>query len=673
MPQLDDSTLATLAAICGTSKSPEFFAEVRDAVALVHFRERIRRHARAFGKIAEAAATVLQYIDALDLDARQIFEEVLGKKNDIARGLEALVQLDTAEHSTNGEYEKQSPWLFAWVKGLSELEGVTHSVAGLSSPYTRARRRPGPRHIKLGIDGKPISGGRRGGRGQSSGYRNLEVLIQHLTNIVTQSGGRLTFNDDHHAGTLVAALKLLRSHLPPECPAVPPRSTMRRMKERSITPPRRQTPQDLYDVAVHAKSEHHKAVAETLRAAGVDLARVDQYDIACAAEIHAREGAQPWEAFQIAVAHALIESCYIDREITRVLGDAGVMALKMPELDDVTLATLAAICEASESAEFFAEVRNAIELAHFRYRIRRHAQAFGKIANEVATLLQHIHVLGPDARDVLEEFLGEKNDFTQGLAEFVTPYIEEHFTDGEYEQQTPLLFAWVKALIRLEGVAHWTAGLPMPYTLAPCGSGRRYLKVGIDGRPVSSRGRRGRPRGRSGLSSGYGNLEVFVDHLTNIVTQSGGRLTFNDHHHSGNLVAALKLLRNHLPPECRTIPPKPTLRRIKERSTTHLYRLTPEDLYDGKVLAKPKHHNAIVEAVRAVGVDPAQVDEMLIACAAEIHARVGAPPNEAFPIALAYSLSENGYIDRELAKKVLRGLPASARSTTRRIKKRPSK
>jgi hypothetical protein len=100
MPQLDDSTLATLAAICGTSKSPEFFAEVRNAIALAHFRERIRRHAQHFKKIANAAATLLQHIDALSLDAREMFEEIWGKKNDIARGLETLVQLQQSTPRT---------------------------------------------------------------------------------------------------------------------------------------------------------------------------------------------------------------------------------------------------------------------------------------------------------------------------------------------------------------------------------------------------------------------------------------------------------------------------------------------------------------------------------------------------------------------------------------------
>jgi len=70
------------------------------------------------------------------------------------------------------------------------------------------------------------------------------------------------------------------------------------------------------------------------------------------------------------------------------------MAVKIPEPDDVTLATLAAICRASKSPEFFAEIRNAIGLAHFRHRMQRHAQAFGKIANATATLLQYIDALG---------------------------------------------------------------------------------------------------------------------------------------------------------------------------------------------------------------------------------------------------------------------------------------
>jgi hypothetical protein len=95
------------------------------------------------------------------------------------------------------------------------------------------------------------------------------------------------------------------------------------------------------------------------------------------------------------------------------------------------------------------------------------------------------------------------------------------------------------------------------------------------------------------------------------------------------------------------------MRRIKERSATHLNRLTPERLYDGTIIAGPEHHEAIAAAVRATGIDPATVDPLDIACAAEIHAREGAPPDEAFQIAVAHSLIESAYIDREVAKKTL--------------------
>jgi hypothetical protein len=101
------------------------------------------------------------------------------------------------------------------------------------------------------------------------------------------------------------------------------------------------------------------------------------------------------------------------------------------------------------------------------------------------------------------------------------------------------------------------------------------------------------------------------------------------------------------------MPSGATIRRIKERSIAHLNRLTPEKLYDGAVVAQPQHHKAIAEALQAVGVDPTTVDQVDIACAAEIHAREGAPPDEAFQIAVAHSLIERDYIDREVAKKVL--------------------
>ena len=115
------------------------------------------------------------------------------------------------------------------------------------------------------------------------------------------------------------------------------------------------------------------------------------------------------------------------------------------------------------------------------------------------------------------------------------------------------------------------------------------------------------------------------------------------------------------------------MRRINERSKRHLHRLTPETLYKGAGLAAgPKHHQAIIDAVRVTGVDPATVP-LDIACAAEIHAREGAPPYDAFPIAVAHSLTASGYIDRELAKKALGSLPWSSKSTSRRIKNRLSK
>src|SRR5262249_37362217 len=84
MPELNDVTLAKLAAICGTSASPTFFTEVRLAVELAHFRERLKRHAQTFERIAKQAATLLQYIDALSPDARAMFEDMLGKKNDVS-------------------------------------------------------------------------------------------------------------------------------------------------------------------------------------------------------------------------------------------------------------------------------------------------------------------------------------------------------------------------------------------------------------------------------------------------------------------------------------------------------------------------------------------------------------------------------------------------------------
>jgi hypothetical protein len=55
--------------------------------------------------------------------------------------------------------------------------------------------------------------------------------------------------------------------------------------------------------------------------------------------------------------------------------------------------------------------------------------------------------------------------------------------------------------------------------------------------------------------------------------------------------------------------PKSTMRRIKGRSMAHLYRLTPENLYEGAGLAAgPEHYQAVAEPLRAAGFDPATVD-----------------------------------------------------------------
>jgi hypothetical protein len=348
----------------------------------------------------------------------------------------------------------------------------------------------------------------------------------------------------------------------------------------------------------------------------------------------------------------------------------------MRDPDNATLAQLAAMCGTSPSPEFFEQIRVAVELAHFRERLSRHAQPFEKIAKQAATLLQHIDALSADARAMFEEMLGKKNDIAEYVQDLVPDWTEEHAATPLYEQ-TSLLFAFRTDLSMFEGLAHWIAGLPMPYMRGPS-PGPLYLQVGKDGRPVSSRRRRGRPRGSKAVSSGYKNIEKFVDNLTNVVSQSGGRLTYSDHHHSGTLVAALKLLRNYLPADCRVTPSRATMRRIKERSLAHLKCLTPEKLYDGAVHAGPEHHEAIAAAVRATGVDPAEVNPVTIACAAEIHAREGAPPEDAFPIAVAYSLIESGHIDRVVAKEILGNdafLDRAKRpkSTMRRSKKGTSK
>jgi hypothetical protein len=322
MPELDDVTLGTLAAICQSTKSPEFFAEIRRAVELAHFRMRLGRHAHSFKKIANAAATLLQTIEALNPDTRAMFEEILGKRNAIGEDLVEHVELEIAEQALNG-VDEQTPLLLAFWTGLLTFEGLAH---WLGAPGKRARYGSGPRYLKLGMDRGPsrgIRGRPRGSVGHSKGYENLEFFVEHLTKVVKGSGGRLTFSDHHHSGTLVEALKLLRSHLPPDCRTLPSKSTMRRIKERSLVHAYRSTPYDLYGGAdLAAGPEHHQAVAESLRAVGVDPETVYQDDIRRAAEIHAREGAPPDAAFLIAYGHSLIDSGYIDRqEARKVIGN----------------------------------------------------------------------------------------------------------------------------------------------------------------------------------------------------------------------------------------------------------------------------------------------------------------------------------------------------------------
>jgi hypothetical protein len=59
-----------------------------------------------------------------------------------------------------------------------------------------------------------------------------------------------------------------------------------------------------------------------------------------------------------------------------------------------------------------------------------------------------------------------------------------------------------------------------------------------------------------------------------------------------------------------------------------------------------KSENAITEAVRSVGIDPATIEADHLELAAEIHARYGVPPDEAFAIAVTNSLIHEGYLER---------------------------
>src|SRR5208337_1491290 len=67
-----------------------------------------------------------------------------------------------------------------------------------------------------------------------------------------------------------------------------------------------------YGVAVTA--EHHQAVTDALLSVGEDPASLDPADLTLAAEIHAREGVTPGDAYAIAVVNSLINGGYIERE-----------------------------------------------------------------------------------------------------------------------------------------------------------------------------------------------------------------------------------------------------------------------------------------------------------------------------------------------------------------------
>jgi hypothetical protein len=60
--------------------------------------------------------------------------------------------------------------------------------------------------------------------------------------------------------------------------------------------------------------EHHQAITDALRSVGEDPALFDAADLALAAEIHARAGVSPGDAFAAAVVNLLIHEGYLERE-----------------------------------------------------------------------------------------------------------------------------------------------------------------------------------------------------------------------------------------------------------------------------------------------------------------------------------------------------------------------
>lgn len=69
--------------------------------------------------------------------------------------------------------------------------------------------------------------------------------------------------------------------------------------------------------------------------------------------------------------------------------------------------------------------------------------------------------------------------------------------------------------------------------------------------------------------------------------------------------------------------------------------------------AGPEHHAAIEDALTKSGVDPAHIRPADIARAAEIHATEGAPPDQAFPVAVLRNLVDDGHITPEAVKEAV--------------------
>jgi Inorganic Pyrophosphatase len=67
----------------------------------------------------------------------------------------------------------------------------------------------------------------------------------------------------------------------------------------------------------------------------------------------------------------------------------------------------------------------------------------------------------------------------------------------------------------------------------------------------------------------------------------------------------------------------------------------------------PDHHRQIEDAIRETGINPARVRPVDIARAAEIMAQHGLPASDAFPLAVAQSLIQDGHIPTHIAEQFL--------------------